>query len=81
MKTTIDAAGRVVIPRAIRERTGLLRGGEVEVQLDGSTIRLEPVVGTEVAQEGRFLVIPSTGTPISGETVRGLIDDDRHPRE
>lgn len=31
METTIDEAGRVVIPKAIRERAGLAGGGPVEI--------------------------------------------------
>ena len=31
MRTTIDKAGRVVIPAAIRERAGLSAGSELEV--------------------------------------------------
>jgi AbrB family looped-hinge helix DNA binding protein len=80
MRTTIDKAGRVVIPRAIRERAGLGAGGEVEIELDGSIIRLEPVAGTEVIQDGRFLIIPPTGSPLTGAQVRSLIDADRHQR-
>jgi AbrB family looped-hinge helix DNA binding protein len=41
MKTTIDKAGRVVIPAPLRERAGLVPGTEVEVTLDDSGLRLE----------------------------------------
>jgi AbrB family looped-hinge helix DNA binding protein len=43
MRTTIDKAGRVVIPAAIRERAGLLAGSELEVTEDELGIRLERV--------------------------------------
>ena len=52
MRTTIDKAGRVVIPVAIRERAGLSPGAELEVTNDELGIRLErmrmneaPVIG------------------------------------
>ncbi|MBI2777739.1 MAG: hypothetical protein HYX57_10830 [Chloroflexi bacterium] len=42
MKTTIDKAGRLVIPRLLRDRIGLGGGGEVELELDGAAIRQRP---------------------------------------
>ena len=46
MRTTIDKAGRLVIPRPLRDRIGLAGGGEVELELDGAAIRIEPVGGS-----------------------------------
>jgi AbrB family looped-hinge helix DNA binding protein len=80
MRTTIDKAGRVVIPRSLRDRIGLSGGGEVELELDGATVRIAPVVGNELREEGGLLFIPAAGTAITGETVRELIDGDRHGR-
>jgi AbrB family looped-hinge helix DNA binding protein len=80
MRTTIDKAGRLVIPRALRERIGLAHGGEVELELDGATVRVEPVSGAELKEVGDRLVIPATGTPLRGSAVRELIDGDRHAR-
>jgi AbrB family looped-hinge helix DNA binding protein len=80
MKITIDKAGRMVIPRSLRSRIGLAGGGEVEIELDGAAIRIEPVVGTELREDGGFLVIPTAGTPIDEVLVRELIDADRHGR-
>jgi len=52
MRTTIDKAGRVVVPAAIRERAGLLPGSELEVTEDERGIRLE-----RVAPGPRFVTI------------------------
>jgi antitoxin component of MazEF toxin-antitoxin module len=62
----------VVIPRVMRERVGLLAGGTVEVDVDGAAIRIEPVAGTEVAEEGGLLVIPPTGSVLDDDLVRDL---------
>jgi AbrB family looped-hinge helix DNA binding protein len=78
MRTTIDRAGRLVIPRTLRNRIGLGDGGEVEIELDGAAVRIAPVAGSEVREEAGLLVIPSTGTPLSSADVRELIDADRH---
>lgn len=80
MRTTIDKAGRLVIPRSLRDRIGLAGGGEVELELDGAAIRIEPVAGSELREEGGMLFIPTVGTPIDNALVRELIDADRHGR-
>lgn len=42
MRTTIDAAGRVVIPKDLRERLGLTGGQEIEVNERDGLIEIEP---------------------------------------
>jgi len=80
MRTTIDKAGRLVIPRVLRDRIGLAEGGEVELELDGAAVRIEPVSGSDVKSVAGLLVIPATGTPLTGDLVRELIDADRYGR-
>lgn len=80
MRTTIDKAGRLVIPRALRDRIGLADGGVVELQLDGAAVRIEPVSGSALREDGGLLFIPGTGSPVTADTVRELIDADRHGR-
>jgi len=77
MRTTIDKAGRVVIPRAVRDRVGLT-AGEVEITADGAGVRIEPIAGEEglVEVAGR-LVIPPAGTTVDDMLVRELRDADR----
>lgn len=72
MRTTIDKAGRLVIPRGLRSQVGLIDGGEVELVVDGAMIRVEPTVGRELIEEGGFLVIPSAGLSIDDDTVREM---------
>ena len=80
MKATIDKAGRLVIPRPLRDRIGLASGGEVELELDGAAIRIEPVSGTGLLEDGGLLVIPASGTQLTAAAVRELLDADRHGR-
>ena len=80
MRTTIDKAGRLVIPRSLRDRIGLTGGGEVELELDGAAVRIEPVAGGELREDRGLLLIPASGTPLTAATVRELIDADRHGR-
>jgi AbrB family looped-hinge helix DNA binding protein len=80
MRATIDKAGRLVIPRDLRNRIGLAGGGEVEIEIDGAAIRIEPVTGSELRETAGLLFIPATGTSIDDALVRELIDGDRHGR-
>ncbi len=78
MRTTIDKAGRLVIPRSMRDRIGLGGGGVVELELDGAGVRIDPIPGASLREAGDLLVIPAAGTPITTSLVRELIDADRH---
>ena len=42
MRTTIDRAGRVVIPKAVRDEAGLAAGAEVEVEFRDGRIEIQP---------------------------------------
>jgi AbrB family looped-hinge helix DNA binding protein len=72
MRTTIDRAGRLVIPKALRGQVGLDEGGEVEVDVQGAGIVIEPVTGHGFIEMNGRLVIPPTGRTIDTETVRRL---------
>lgn len=78
MRTTIDKAGRLVVPRSLRSAVGLAGGGQVEVELDGAGIRIEPVAGHELREEEGLLLIPKSGVAIDDTIVRELLDADRH---
>ena len=61
MRTTIDKAGRVVIPAVIRERAGLTPGTELEINVDEIGVRLERVAaGPRLVQVGRRTVARPT---------------------
>ena len=70
MKTTIDKAGRVVIPAAIRERAGFKPGTELDVVMDDVSVRLiRRVPGPKLVRVGRRLVARPT---VSGAKVPHL---------
>ena len=61
MTVTIDKAGRVVIPAAVRERLGLLPGTRLELSVDDAAIRLVATAPAPqlVARNGRLVARPS----------------------
>jgi AbrB family looped-hinge helix DNA binding protein len=61
MKTTIDKAGRVVIPAPIREEAGFKPGTELEVIMDDVSVRLvRRVPGPQLVRVGKRLVARPT---------------------
>lgn len=62
MITTIDKAGRVVIPAAMRQRLGLRPGTTINVFLDDVGLRLEAVVSPPklVRTKGGLLIARPT---------------------
>jgi len=81
MRTTIDKAGRIVIPAGIRERSGLTPGAELEITEDGVGLRLERVAaGPRLVKVGRRLVARPTVPPDARPRldVATLIEDERN---
>lgn len=76
MRTTIDRAGRLVIPKTLRDRLGLVPG-EVEVSADGAALRVEPIMSDELEQRAGRLVIPKSGMTLDDDAVRALRDADQ----
>jgi AbrB family looped-hinge helix DNA binding protein len=70
MRTTIDKAGRVVIPKGLRDALGLAPG-PVELIRDGAGLRIEPVTGTGATERRGRLVIDEA-VALDDEAVRSL---------
>lgn len=84
MKTTIDAAGRVVIPKAIRKAVGLEAGAEIEIEERGSAIEIKPVYAkTRIVRHGKISVIEFEDDvpPLTLEQVNAVRDELRNRRK
>ena len=84
MKATIDKAGRVVIPKAIRDRAGLQPGMELEIAVRDGRVELEPQgsPGRVIYENGFPVWEPPPGTPPVGldelnEWIR-ILREERH---
>lgn len=71
MRSTIDKAGRVVIPASIRDKAGLTAGTELEISVDETGVRIERVApGPRLVKVGRRLV----ARPTAPSEVRPSLD-------
>ena len=80
MRTTIDKAGRVVIPAPLRDRASFSPGVELEVTADEFGIRLERVAPRpRLVRVGRRLVARPTATgPRPAIDVAALVEEERN---
>jgi AbrB family looped-hinge helix DNA binding protein len=72
MTTTIDRAGRLVIPSEIRREAGIEPGTPVEVRCRDGVIEIEPKpLEVRLKRKGRWLVAEPTRKipPLTAETV------------
>jgi AbrB family looped-hinge helix DNA binding protein len=77
MRTTIDRAGRLVIPKPIRDEAGVSDGGEVEIEFRDGRIELEPVTaGKRLVGHGRSATIEAEYEmpTLTTVAVRGVLD-------
>jgi len=79
MKVSIDKAGRIVVPKAVRERYGLHAGTDLELEETGRGIVLSPVESEPalVRQNG---VLVYTGKIAPGVDHTKLVEYDREER-
>jgi AbrB family looped-hinge helix DNA binding protein len=76
MRATIDKAGRLVIPKPLRDRLGLVPG-EVEVAADGNALRVESLASEDLQEEDGRLVIAAAGVQINDDSVRSFRDSEQ----
>lgn len=80
MKATIDRAGRLVIPYALREAIGLVDGGLVDViESDGRiVISPQPVTKRLVDRDGVLVCVPDDVVPaLTADAVRDILEAGR----
>jgi len=71
MQTTIDKAGRVIIPAAIRASLGLVPG-PVEIIIEGAGVRIEALAPDNLTHREERMVIAAEGPALSADDIREL---------
>ena len=83
MRTTIDSAGRVVIPKEIRKAAGLEGGAEIEIEERNGAIEIKPVyANVKIVQHGKVWVaeFEDDVPPLTLEQVNAVRDELRNRR-
>jgi AbrB family looped-hinge helix DNA binding protein len=78
MRTTIDGAGRIVVPKALRDELGLTGGQELEIAtVDGVLeVSVPPTPVRLVRRDGVLVAEPAEGElpPLTAEQVRETLE-------
>jgi AbrB family looped-hinge helix DNA binding protein len=74
MRTTIDGAGRLVVPKAVRDACGLEPGSEVEIRAVQGRVEIEPAP-LDVTLERRGGLVVAVPRRRVGKLTVGEVND------
>src|SRR5207237_10671360 len=80
MRIAMDKTGRIVIPRAVREKAQLRPGAALEIRVSNGIVEIEPaLVPRRVEKRGRWgVAVPLKKVPtLTQEQVNEVLDDIR----
>jgi AbrB family looped-hinge helix DNA binding protein len=77
MEATIDQAGRVLLPKPLRDALGLLPGTKVDVSRYGAGVQIIPAGRTARLVEEDGALVATGETQIDDDVVFNLIDAGR----
>jgi AbrB family looped-hinge helix DNA binding protein len=80
-RLTIDKAGRVVIPKPLREELHLEPGDSLELDSVGEQITLRPVRGTGPLTKEHGVWVFHTGQPLPASTTNDMLQQIREERD
>lgn len=78
MDAVVDTMGRIVVPKALRERLGLTPGTRVDISAYGTGIQIVPAGRTaRLIRDAEGRLVATGDTTIDDDTVFTLIDAGR----
>ena len=77
---TLDKAGRVVIPKTLRDELRLEAGDTLELESDGDMVRLRPVRSSAPLRKERGVWVFRTGNKIPAAATDKLLAESRERR-
>jgi AbrB family looped-hinge helix DNA binding protein len=80
-RLTMDKAGRIVIPKPLRQELRLEPGDTLELESVGEQMTLRPVRGTGPLTEEQGVWVFRTGHPLSATTTDDIIRQLREERD
>jgi AbrB family looped-hinge helix DNA binding protein len=78
---TIDKAGRVVIPKEIRDELRLGPGDNLSLESEGDRVTLRPLHASPPLRKDRGVWVYHGGKPLSLEQANELVRDAREGRD
>jgi AbrB family looped-hinge helix DNA binding protein len=78
---TIDKAGRVVIPKPLREELHLEPGDSLEMERAGEQITLRPVRGTAALRKEHGVWVFHSGQPLPASATDDMLEQIRQERD
>lgn len=80
-RLTIDRAGRIVLPKPLRDELRLEAGDTLEVESTGEEITLRPSRGQANLRKKNGVWVYRAGEPLSDAAVKKTVRQVRHERE
>jgi len=81
MRVTIDKAGRIVVPKSMREELGLNPEEPLEIEVVDDHVEISHATGTARLVEGPDgLMAAPTGRTITSEEIRRILEAARERR-
>jgi AbrB family looped-hinge helix DNA binding protein len=81
IQLTVDKAGRVVLPKPVRDELQLSAGDRLELESSEQQIILRPVRGTGSLRKKCGIWVFSSGEPLSAKTVNDTLTEIRRERD
>ena len=80
-KVTLDKAGRVVLPKPLRDELELAAGDTLELESRGEQITMRPVRGGTPLLKERGIWVYRTGRPLTAATTDQTLREVREERD
>jgi AbrB family looped-hinge helix DNA binding protein len=82
MTVPIDRAGRIVLPKDIRQELDIKAGDRLKVSLDGLSVKLMPTKESGgFVRKGKALIFSSPGSPVlTQESIERILEETRNER-
>jgi AbrB family looped-hinge helix DNA binding protein len=77
MQAKVDQVGRIVLPKPLRDRLGLVPGSTVDISEYGDGLHLVPAGRTARLEERAGKLVAVSDTRVGDDEVLGLIDAGR----
>jgi AbrB family looped-hinge helix DNA binding protein len=81
IQLTVDKAGRVILPKPVRDELQLSPGDSLELESSEQQIVLRPVRGSGPLRKKHGIWVFRSGEPLSTKTVNDVMKDVRRDRD